>query len=224
MVKTPRRIAWLLVIVGVGLFLAVLFRTFIYTNFIMPIALLLWLLWRVVLSVHQALYWGLLILAAACLAVYRLAHVVAAPEEVLLLPPVDTMSQSISYWQTSIGSINTDAVAPFTLKRSLVRLLVNIYASRSPDAKAFDLFEALRLRQTPLPARVYTFLFPDEVAQTKASWKGRLEHLVERPGRWIRRVTGREQADYYQTLEETLTLMEELMETRHGDNSKPPQH
>ncbi len=222
--RTPRRIAWLLVVVGVGLFLAVLFRGFLFTNFVRPIALLLWLLWRFLLSVHQALYWGLLILAAVCLAVYRLAQVVAAAEEVLLTPAVDTMSQSINYWQTSIGSTSSDGVSPFTLKRGLVRLLVNIHAARNPDAKAFELFEALRLRQTPLPARVYAFLFPDEVAKTKASWKGRLEQLMERPGRWIRRVTGREQAEYYQTLEETLTLMEELMETRHGDHSNPPQH
>ncbi len=222
--KTSRRIAWLLVIVGVGLFLAVPFRAFIYTNFVMPIALLLWLLWRFLLSVHQALYWGLLILAAGCLAMYRLAQIVVASEEVLLPPAVDTMSQSIGYWQTSIGTTGTDGAAPFALNRSLVRLLVNIYASKNPDAKPFDLFEALRLRQIPLPPRVYGFLYPDEVAKTKPSWKSRLDHLVATPGRWIRRASGRDRAEYFETLEDTLTLMEELMEIKHGDDYNPPQH
>ncbi len=219
-----RRIAWLLVAMGVGLFLAVLFRGFIFANFVLPIALLLWLLWRIVLSVHQAIYWGLLILAAGGLALYRLAKVAVAAEEVFLPQALDTMSMSIGYWQASIGSTNSDSVVPFTLKRSLVRLLVNIHASRNPDATAFELFEALRLRQTPLPARVYAFLFPEEAAEAKPSWKSRLEQLVEKPGRWIRRWTGRDRAEYYQALEETLALMEGLMEIRHGDDINSPQH
>jgi len=219
-----RRIAWLLVALGAGLFLAVLFRGFIFTNFVMPIALLLWLLWRIVLSVHQALYWGLLILAVGCLALYRLAQVAVAAEEVFLPPALDTMSMSIGYWQASIAATTADSVVPFTLKRSLVRLLVNIQASRNPDAKAFELFEALRLRQMPLPARVYAFLFPEEAAEAKPSWKSRLEQLAKKPGRWIRRWTGRDRVEFYQALEETLGLMEELMEIRHGDDFNPPQH
>ena len=222
--KNRRRFAWVLVTVGVGLFLAILFRGFIFANFVMPIALVLWLLWRVVLSGHQALYWGLLIMAAGCLALYRLAQVAAAAEEVFPPPALDTLSMSIGFWQTSIRSTSTDSVVPFTLKRSLVRLLVNIHASRNPDAKAFELFEALRLRQMPLPARVYAFLFPEEVAEAKPSWKRRLQQLAEKPGQWIRRWTGRDRVEYYQALEETLALMEGLLEIKHGDDSNPPQH
>jgi hypothetical protein len=68
----------------------------------------------------------------------------------------------------------------------------------------------------PLPARIYAFLFPEETQVAKRSWKLRLQQLAESPRRWLRRWTGRDRAQYYQAIEETLTFMEALMEVRHG--------
>jgi hypothetical protein len=176
--------------------------------------------WRLVQSVHQAAYWGLLILAAAVWAVYRLAQVTGAVDEPAQAPAADSIAQSISYWQTSIQATAAEGLASVTLKRALSRLLVHIYASQYPAASAYDLFEALKSRKIPLPPSIHAFLFPDEASEADKTWKGRLRRLAQAPGRLFRRWTSLDRAEYYRALEETLTYMEELMEINHGDNLK----
>jgi hypothetical protein len=222
--NTPRRIAWLLVILGLGLFLGILFRGFIFTNLVMPIALVLWLLWRVVQSVHQALYWGLLILAGGGLAFYRLVQITGAAGDEPLPAPVDVYVKSVHYWRTSILATDSGSVTSTTLKRNLGRLLVSVYASKYPEARPYDLFEALRSRELPMPPRVHTFLFPEEASPAGPWWQRGLERLAEAPRRWIRQSTGRDRAEYYRAMEETLKFMEDLMEIKHADEFKPTDH
>ena len=222
--KTSRRIAWLLIILGSGLFLGVVFRAFIFANLVVPIALVFWLLWRVVLSVHQALYWGLLLVGAGGLAAYRLAQITAAIEDTSLLPAPDTILRSIGYWRTSLLANNNEGEPSMTLRRELGRLVVSIYTSKHPEARGFDQFEALRLRQVALPDSVYTFLFEEDSPAARRTWKRRLQRLAQTPARWMRRWTGRDKAEYYQSIEEMLTFMEALVETKHADDIDTSHH
>jgi hypothetical protein len=56
-----RKRKWRLLIIGFVLVLIVIFRSFLYGNFVHPIALFLWAAWRVLASVHQNVYWTLLL-------------------------------------------------------------------------------------------------------------------------------------------------------------------
>ncbi len=214
--KAPRRAAWLLVILGSALLLGIVFRDFVLTNFVMPMAVVLMLVWRLVQSVHQALYWGLVILAAGFVAVYRLVQWAVNAEE--SAPETsETILKSIGYWQVSLQITGADGWANLTLKRELARLLVAAYASRQPDVRLYDVHEALRSKRIPIPATIHTFLFSDETVRAERPWKQRLRRLLEAPRTWARRWTGRDKAEYYQSVEETLEYMETLMEMRHGD-------
>jgi hypothetical protein len=222
--KTSRRVAWLMLFLGSCLLLGILFRAFLLENLVTPVAVMLLLLWRVVLSVHQAIYWGLVVLVACCLIGYRLFQSLDM-SEASAPPATDSILKSISYWRTWIMATNAQGQASGALKRELGQMLVTLYAMKQPEATPFSLFEALRLRQISLPANIYVLMFPEEAQKAQRPWKRRLMRLVEWPRQWIRQWTGREKAEYFQAIEETLTFMEALMEMKHGDNDfTPPNH
>ena len=222
--KPSRRTAWLLLLLGVGLFVGILFRAFILVNFVIPVAMLLWLFWRVVQSVPQATYWGALILLAVGLAVYRLVKIVRV-SETASPPTPGNILRDIGHWRLSIQLSSDQDPAAISVKSNLVRMLVALYAAEQPEAAPHSIYDALRLRQKPLPDPLYAFLFPDEALGTKRPWRQRLKSLAGEPKKWIRRWTGHEQAEYHHAIKEALTFMEALMEIKHGDEYfDPPNH
>jgi hypothetical protein len=211
-----RRAAWLLLLLGVGLFLGFLFRAFIVTNVVVHIAMLLLLFWRLLLSIHQAVYWGLVIGSALGLAFYRLVQVERHKEE-QSVPVSGSALKVVNYWRLSLQLASDGGRSATSLKHELSHKLVTMYAMKQPEADPFTIHEALRLRQLPLPDTVHTFLFSNEVQETKLSWRQRLRQLADKPGKWFRHWTGRDKAEYYQAVEETITFMEAFMEIEHGD-------
>ena len=222
--KLSRRSAWLLVLLGVGIILGFLFRDFILMNVVSPIAVILLLFWRVLLSIHQAFYWGMMIVLAVGLAFYRLFQVVEVEDR----PAASTHNsvlKDVSYWRLSLQLAGDEGSANTGLKSGLRSMLVDVYAARQPDTTHLAIYDALRSRQLPLPDVIHHFLFDDEEQTTKLSWRERLRRLAAGPGKWIRRLTGRDRADYYRALEETLTFMETLMEIKHGNEYfNPSEH
>lgn len=219
--KLSRRAAWLLLLLGMGLFLGLLFRAFLVANVVVPIALLLLMFWRLILSVHQAVYWGLVIGLAVGLAFYRLAQVVGREEE-QPTPVPDSVLRIVNYWRLSIRLASDEGPTAASLKRELRYKLVAMYATQQPEAAPFTIYEALQSRQFPLPDTVYSFLFGDEAQKTKLSWRQRLQRLAAKPGKWLHHWTGRDKEEYYQAVEDTLTFMEAFMEIKHGDDYFAP--
>jgi hypothetical protein len=219
--KPSKRAAWLLLFLGVGLSAGILFRGFILENMVTPMALLLWIFWREVQSVHQATYWGALILLAVGLAVYRLVKSVRISEAATPPTPRNILRE-IGYWRLAIQLSGDQDPAILSVKGNLVRMLAAMYAAEQPEATPQSIEDALRLRQKPLPDPLYAFLFPDGARGTKRPWRQRLKSLAAAPKKWIRRWTGREQAEYYHAINETLTFMEALMEIKHGDDDFDP--
>ncbi len=257
-----RRGGLVLLLLGSILVLGILFRDFVWANVVVPIAVLIALFWRLLLSVDQRLYWDLLILAGGSLAGYRLLQMVSRPEEAApaalaayrtiqtvakaeeeaggvaayrLVQPAarpeaapaapEAILGSIGYWRTAVVAMGVSQWASKALREDLGQLLVAIYASRQPEARLYELREALRLRQMPLPERVYGFLFTDQAQTASLRWTQRLRRLAEAAWHWVRQHTGREKAEQYQALVETLAYMETLMEIKHDDdNFAPPAH
>ena len=114
-------------------------------------------------------------------------------------------------------------------------LLTSTYSSRREGGFAranFQIEEALRQHQIPLPASVYAFLFADEVQAPRATFSqdpiGFLRQLLRpirlAPGKWIRRWTGREAAEYYRAVDELLAVMETTLEMHYDAEPTQTDH
>ena len=219
--KISLRAAWLLLLLGAGLILGLLFRAFIVANVVYPIAALLLLFWRMLLSVHQAVYWGIVLVVAVGVAFYRLVQLV--PSEVKRYTPAPhSILQVVSYWRFSLQLASDEGPVTHSVKNELQSYLVAMYATKQPEAAPYTIRDALQSRQIPLPDTVYNFLFSDETHEKNPSWKGRLQRLAAKPSKWLRHWSGRDQVEYYQAVEETITFMEALMEIKHGDEYFDP--
>jgi len=219
--KLSRRSAWLFVLLGLGLFLGFLSWDFILANVITPIALILLLFWRVLLSVHQAFYWGAVVALAVGLACYRLFQGIELEDRPAALNP-NSVLKDIGFWRLSLQLASEGGSSSSSLKSELRSMLVELYAAKQPDATYLTIYDALLAHQLPLPDLLYQFLFNDEAQATNLSWRERLQHLATKPAKWIRHLTGRDKTEYYKAMEDTITFMETLMEIKHGNDYFDP--
>jgi hypothetical protein len=224
------KISWrtFLIISILGLFFLVglLFPSFILDNFVTPIALVLWLFWRILQSVDQEIYWVLLIISAAVYFFIRLSRLIEESPTIEQIPPPDSnaMLERINYWRTSIRLTVIETSTSYILEHNLGKMLAALYASRQSEAVLFEIYDALKLRQMPLPEPIYAFLFGAESSGSRRSVKQILHSLRDMPRKRIRRWTGREAAEYYQSLEQVLKFMESSLENKHDDEHFDAHH
>ena len=215
-----RRTFIVIVILSLFFLMGLLFPSFIQDNFVAPIALVLLLFWRILQSIDQTIYWGLLILSVLAYffaRLYRSAQGSAAFEPT---PPPDAnaMLDELNYWRLAIR-IACDEIGKHnnTLEHNLGKVLAALYASKQPHVAQFAIYDALKLRQMPLPEHIYAFLFGTESSSSRRSVKQIFHNLWDLPRKRIRRWTGREAAEYYQSLEQALKFMESVLENNHDD-------
>ena len=217
--KNSRRIFWISLILGLILLVGLLFPSFIQDNFVTPIALVLWLFWRIFQSIDQEIYWVLLILSALAYFFARLYRQTQKPVTFEQTPPPNANAtlDELNYWRLAIR-IACDETGKHnnTLEHNLGKVLAALYASKQPHVAQFEIYDALKLRQMPLPEDIYAFLFGTE-ASGRRSVKQILHNLWNLPRKRIRRWTGREAAEYYQSLEQALKFMESVLENNHDD-------
>ena len=152
--KNRRRVAGILICLGASLGLGFLFRGFVLEYFVGPLALLLWLLWRVAQSVPQAFYWGGLVLAAGLLAAYRLGPTLLGEPEMADPPAPDFIPRGVAYWQTVFLTPGAGRQPTASLRRDLLHVLVAAYATQQPEAPLYDIGtpERLLIARRDLPA------------------------------------------------------------------------
>jgi hypothetical protein len=226
--KISRRTTLIFLLLALLLFLGILFRSFILEDFVKPVALMFWFMWRVLLSVDQNIYWALLILLAFFYTFLRLNRWTNAIEQAVVerTPPADsnTTLENVNYWRTSILFSKDEVAKSNFLKRDLVRMLVMMYASKQPGTANLEIYDALSLHKIPLPEYIYSFLFPAAPSGTRRTLKQIMQTIWQLPGKWMRRWTGRDVAEYYQSIEEVLIFMESSMEIKHDDEKFTPHH
>jgi hypothetical protein len=219
-VKISRRTV-LIIAVILGLFLLVgfSFPSFIQDNLITPIALVLWLCWRIVQSVDQQVYWIALIFVVVIYSLIRLYRWILGTDtfEQTQSPDSNAALERINYWRTSMLLTGFKIDSSNRLRNNLANMLAALYASKQLHVAPHEVYSALEQRQMPLPEPVYTFLFPAQSSGAKRSIKQILRHLRDIPRRQIRRWTGREKAEYYQLLDQALNFMESVMENEHDN-------
>ncbi len=224
--KISKRMSLMMLFLGLFALLVIVFPTFILDNFVTPIALVLWLFWRILLSADQNIYWGLLILWAGIYAFARLSRLAQESIAGEQTSPPDTNAalEHVNYWRMSIH-LTRDEIEKFnSLKRNLNKILITLYASRQPDIAPFEIHAALKQRRIPLPEPVYAFLFPAEPSGARRSFRQILHTLKQIPGRRVRRWTGQDVAEYYQSIEDVIRFMESALETQHGDEHFDTEH
>ncbi len=192
-----RRISLIILLLGTLLILVVLFRSIILAEVVTPLALVFWVTWRVVLSVDQKFYWGLLIFSAFFYVFYRLAVEPAVAEKTRPTGSNATL-ENVRYWRNSILFTCDEIEQANLLNRSLGEILSRMYATKQNEAASFEIYDALKRHQIPLPENVYKLLFPAELSSPRRSIKQYLKTIRETPGRYMRRWTHRDVADYYQ--------------------------
>ena len=225
--KISRRTV-LIITVILGLFLLVgfSFPSFVEDNFITPIALVLWLCWRILQSIDQPIYWLALILAVVFYFLIRLYRWAQGGDtfEQTQSPDSNAALEKISYWRTSIRLTGFKIDPSNSLERNLAKMLAALYASKQLHVAQHEVYSALERRQMPLPEPVYTFLFPAQSSGAKRSIRQILRNLRDIPRKQIRRWTGREKAEYYQLLDQVLKFMESVMENEHDDKRFDAHH
>ena len=215
--KNSRRISLIILLLALAFLLVFLFRAFLLENFVRPVALVFWLLWQVLQSFDQRVVWSMLIFVALIYVVIRLnvqglANTRPAPE-----PDFQLTLANIAYWRSFILMAASEKLQINTLKQSLVKMLVAMYTSSQPDTPLWEVADALRLRQIPLPDNIYAFLFPPEPLPGRPSFRQLLQALWRLPAVWANRLSGRSTADYYRSLDEVLAFMESSLEIKHAD-------
>jgi hypothetical protein len=214
--KISRRTTLIFLLLGLCVFLGILFRSFIQANFITPLALVLWLFWRILQSVDQKIYWIFLVLLSLFFVFLRLTREPAVVERATPDDLNDTL-ENVRFWRTSILISNDEFVGRNVLKRDLAHRLSLIYAAQQPGMTQLGIYNDLKQRQIALPENVYAFLFPEEHPANTHSIQQFIRTPWQKMNQWVRRWTGREAADYYQSIEEVLSFMESLMEMKNDD-------
>jgi len=217
LMKITRRTTLFLLLLGFFLLLVFLFRLFLLENFVKPVALVFWLVWRVLLSFNQRLIWSLLLIAVVIYVVLRLARQGMSDTKLPLAPDSQLTLANIEYWRSFIMFTANNKFHVNILRQSLVKMLVAMYTSRQPDTPLWEVAEALQQRQIPLPDHIYTFLFPPAPLTGRSSFWQVLQTLRRLPAHWVYQWSGRAEAGYYRSLDEVLTFMESSLEIIHDD-------
>lgn len=211
--KTSRLILFSLIL-GLLLFLGLVFAPWIVPNIVLPAALAVWLFLRIfILSIDQKYYWWALAVGGTIWAFYRLFHSEEQAEQEEHILESDALS-SWETWRMNLLFSKSESYERSRIKREMIVLLTSFYASRQHGASQAEMLHALEQRQLPLPDPFYNFLFPPEPEKPgRPSLKTALQAFSRACQRWYRRQIGQERAEFYQTIDELIEFMENSLES-----------
>jgi hypothetical protein len=224
--STNKRWLLFILIIGFLVFLGLVFWEFILTNLILPVAAVAWLFLRIfVLSISQQAYWELIIFGAVAFAIVRLFRGLNTTE-VVRPRDINATLDTIRRWRNSIQANIMETGERHPLKRDLTWLLASTYLPGRQGSASYEIKEAMQQQEIPLPHSVYTFLFDYEPVEPRPPFTRHpiqfFAWILVRFRRaikiWIRKRTGRQAAEYFQGIDEVLSLMEDSLEIRHDDD------
>lgn len=126
--------------------------------------------------------------------------------------------ENLSYWRDAILFTCDEIDRDNILKQNLGKMLASIYTAQQPGIANIDIYSALHRRELILPKNIYAFLFPAEDAKASRSFASRLGALQRSFRNLIRRLSRRDVAEYYQSIDEVLTFMEMTIEDNHDNH------
>lgn len=201
-----------LLVLGFLASLVFIFRTFLMSNIIEPIAIFLWAIWRIISSVDQKIYWMILIIIC-CLPVIRLFP----PEKDAITHPAYryryNSSNRVIYWQTLIMDANLGKDEAEYFRDNLKKLLISAFADiKQPHPIDLEEFIASGMISLSPPAR--HFLFPPKVMDG-LGFTSRLPDITSLLPRWLRKWVGKYFQQNTASIDEILEQIETEMELNH---------
>ena len=208
--RNSRRTVTVAIVSGMMLLMAcILFEPFVMDNILVPIAAAIWLLLRIfVLSVDQIYYWvGLTVLGFMFIAFRIVHHLITRPMPVKMesSPDPSLALMTAEAWRNRIELAAGGSADQAILKRELAWVLVSMYTFRQSGSAYHEVYEPLRQKKIPLPDKVWSFIFANEPPGFAPSIRQAFQ-------RRIRQWSGRETAEYYETIEKVLSFLETSLE------------
>lgn len=206
------KVAVSFLLIGLCLGITLVFPAFLVTGVLQPVAVSLWLAWRMVTSVDQSTYWALLILIC-CVWLVRVlppgSRKHAAPASADVQEPIT----SISHWQALLRSAQHTDAGEAALRENLQELLEEVVGD-GEHAGATGLQRLLLSNRAEPSAAVREYLFP---SSPRSRWLSLdyVHHLGARFVRWLRRASGMPAGPDTTTIDELLGWMETLLEIKH---------
>lgn len=201
-------------VAAIVLFAGLLFWPFIFNNIIEPTAVAVWLLLRfLVLSIDQKYFWYAVI-SLAVIFLFRLLRQEQSASQSDAYQDTNATILNIGYWRVLFTYNDQDVRDEKILQRELTHLVTSLYASKQSTSNDFHVHDALRQGKFPLPENIHSFLFAPEPEKAGGPLKRFLQSIPNNLRKWIRQWTGREKAEYYQTIEEVLNFLETSMEIK----------
>lgn len=212
--KISRRAVLGILLTGLFMIVGVLLRSAILENFVKPIALLLWTVNRLLASVDQIVYWIGLILIGMFITFLRAAFHTLQPidQRTIHYGGKNATLRTVDQWRIMILLTLDETDQPNHLRRNLMNLLKDVYASKQPHLVPWEVYQTLERGDIPLPEQVKAFFFQNQSQAARPSLFDRLQQLSKVPGKWVRHWKGQDVADYYASIEEVITFMEQQLE------------
>lgn len=209
MMNRITRLALFLLILGLLLFLGLIFSSWTMPNIVLPAAQAVWLFLRMfILSVSQEFYWWLLASCAAIWALYQLSRVDEPVREEVHVSYNEALNNQ-KLWKELLAFSKGDAVQRDILKQRLILLLASIYNTWQRDTTLLEVRQALESHQLPLPDSLYAFLFTPEPDKPGGL---SVRSLFQAFRRKVRRWSGKEAAEFNNMIDELIEFMENSSE------------
>ena len=189
-----------------GLVVAALgFPALLRDYLVTPVAISLWAIWRLIISVDQTVYWILLMALCSLLMI----RVFSAPAQVVpASTEQDTKLQTrVQHWRRLFGKVGRTREDDAALRASLRTLLIASISQAGRPA-GNELHQALVSRHISLPAPIQEYLGVDESGNSRPVQPS---SLLERVRRWRRAPTIRKDG----AIEDILQWMEAALEITH---------
>lgn len=173
------RMRWIILSIGLAFLLAagLIFRHFLFENVIMPIALILWAVLRVFMSVDQEVYWVALVFIAFVFGL-RLLPVKVSELSHPAGREARQPAKRLEYWQSLIDKAKESSENQQALTKNLQDLLILVMAIED-QADPNTVREALQHRHLDVPQEIIAYLTTTKSGGTylnkaRRNWNGRL--------------------------------------------------
>ncbi len=207
-----QRVALLILILAVIVFLGFLFAPFVIEHILEPLSVAVWLFLRIfILSIDQGIYWAFLILIALFWLARRLVVRGAEPAALAVAAPNDAVL-NMEKWFNSITLAANYPNWRDQLKSELIQMVIGLFYSRQQEVTYPEISDMLRQRQIPLPDPVYDFLFASQAKDQPLTFVQKIRSLAELPRKWWRRWSGRDTIEFHRSVDIVLSFMETMLE------------
>jgi hypothetical protein len=173
-----------------------------------PIALLFWAIWRIASSVHQNVYWIILIAICIIFMTRQLSFAVRKTSRFSYTYSYKSPTQ-VDFWRTLIKDSTLGKNENEWLRKYLKELLKTVI-SQSEGVSAMEVEKIVENRMTPLSPSAHQYLFSSNM-KGKFFQKNTLNTLYFFP-RWLRRWGRKFVHQNYSLIDEILDYTETELE------------